>query len=215
MTRFFAVAVVALCLPAIPANGLEIDRSGLFVRVIDVGNGHAAVVSMPGGHYMVYDTGRGPNTLKGVQSVVPENEEIDLMILSHTDSDHIGGVAAILGEYSVKKIIRPGLPRDTDTWCRARTAIRAAEREQATKVINLAKTRVPAGTTFRYGETRVIVVSGFSRPPESWGKLTTSEENNAGSVVVGSSSRGSRSCSQAMPLASNCATKWIATSPRR
>ena len=184
MTRFLTIAVVALYLPAIPASGIEIDRNALFVRVIDVGNGHAAVISMPGGYYMVYDTGRsGKTALKGVKSVVPTGEEIDLMVLSHTDADHIGGVDEILKNYSVKKIIRPGLPRDTDTWCQARTAIRAVEKN-GTKVINLAKTAVPAGRKFQYDKTKVVFVSGFSRPPKSWGELTTSEVNNAGSVVV-------------------------------
>ena len=183
MRKLLVIAVLALCLPAILANGLEIDRDALFIRVIDVGNGHAAVISMPGGHYMVYDTGFGRKTLTGVQSVVPENEGIDLMILSHTDADHIGGVDEILEEYSVKTIIRPGLPRDSDAWYRARAAIKASEKK-GTKVINLAKTDVSAGETFKYGETRVVFVSGFSRPPKSWGELTTSEFNNAGSVVV-------------------------------
>ena len=183
VTRFLTLAFAALCLPAIPASGLEIDRDALFVRVIDVGNGHAAVISMPGGYYMVYDTGLGKTTLKGVQSVVPGGEDIDLMILSHTDGDHIGGVDEILEQYSVKTIIRPGLPRDTNAWYQARTAIRNAEKNGA-EVINLAKTAVPTGKTFRYGDTRVVFVSGFSRPPERWGKLTSSEFNNAGSVVV-------------------------------
>ena len=184
MTRIFVIAIVALYLPAMPASGLEIDRNALFVRVIDVGSGHAAVVSMPGGYYMVYDTGRwGMTTVKGVKSVVPTGEEIDLMVLSHTDAEHIGGVEKILKNYSVKKIIRPGLPRDTDVRCQARTAIRAAEKKD-TKVINLAKIDVPAGKIFPYGKTSVVFVSGFSRPPKSWGELTTSEFNNAGSVVL-------------------------------
>ncbi|MYK12575.1 MAG: MBL fold metallo-hydrolase [Rhodospirillaceae bacterium] len=184
MTRLTTMAIAAfLLLFALPASGLEISRDALFVRVIDVGNGHAAVISMPGGHYMVYDTGLGETTLQGVQSVIPEGEDIDLMILSHTDGDHIGGVDEILEHYSVKTIIRPGLPRDTDAWCQARTAIRAAEKN-GTKVINLAKTAVPAGRTFRYGDTRVVFVSGFSKPPKSWGELTPSEFYNAGSVVV-------------------------------
>ena len=183
VTRFLTVALAVLCLPVFPASSLEIYRDALFVRVIDVGNGHAAVISMPGGYYMVYDTGLGKTTLKGVQTVVPEGEDIDLMILSHTDADHIGGVDEILEQYSVKTIIWPGLPRDTDAWRHARTAIRTAEKN-GTKVINLAKTGVPAGKTFRYGDTRVVFVSGFSRPPKRWGELTSSEFNNAGSVVV-------------------------------
>lgn len=35
----------------------EVDRDALFVRVIDFGNRHTAVISMPGGYSSVYDTG--------------------------------------------------------------------------------------------------------------------------------------------------------------
>ena len=72
--------MIALCVWAASASSLEIDRSGLFVRVIDVGNGHAAAIAMPGEFYMVYDAGRSGRTLVGVRSVVPDGEEIDLLI---------------------------------------------------------------------------------------------------------------------------------------
>ena len=183
MTGRLAIAVIALCVWAAPAGSLEIDRSGLFVRVIDVGNGHAAVIAMPGEFYMVYDAGRSGRTLVGVRSVVPDGEDIDLLILSHTDSDHIGGADELLGAYQVKRIVRPGLWRDTDAWADADAAI-ADEAELGAEVMNLAETPLIPGDEIHFGNARVILVSGFSQPPASWGVHEESETNNAGSIVV-------------------------------
>ena len=64
----------------------------LLVRVVDVGAGLCCVVKMPGDYYMVYDAGRGSTRpLNGIGEIIPEDEEIDLMVLSHPDSDHLGG----------------------------------------------------------------------------------------------------------------------------
>ena len=178
-------ALVALFAPSLVA--LEVDPGGVFVRVIDVGAGHAAVIRMPGGFHMVYDAGNftddGKSALAGVQSVIGEGERIDLMILSHSDADHLGAVDEILNAYMVWTIIRSGYVRDTDTWRRADAAIDKAEKSGA-EVIDLSRTDLPPGTSYRFGETLVTVVSAFSRPPESWHTPGESEERNAGSVVV-------------------------------
>ena len=168
---------------AAPVGGLEIDRDGLFVRVIDVGNGHAAAIAMPGGFHMVYDTGFGKRTLEGVRSVVPGGEDIDLLVLSHTDHDHIGGADELLEAYRVKRIVRPGFRRDTDTWDGVDAAI-AGEAADGAEVMNFAETPLTPGREIRFGNTRVTFVSGFSRPPASWGTHGDSETHNAGSIVV-------------------------------
>ena len=53
------------------------------------------VASMPGPHFMVYDAGdwRGPGSracLEAVTDMIPEGSTIDLMVLSHSDADHLG-----------------------------------------------------------------------------------------------------------------------------
>ena len=100
MLNPLVTTTVLLALLASSADALEPDPGGVFVRVIDVGAGHAAVVQMPGSLHMVYDAGnftdKGKSALAGVQSVIAEDEEIDLMVLSHSDADHLGAVDKIL-----------------------------------------------------------------------------------------------------------------------
>ena len=52
------LAILLAALAFVPsAFALEIEQDAVFVRIIDVGPGHAAVVRMPGDFYMVFDAG--------------------------------------------------------------------------------------------------------------------------------------------------------------
>ncbi len=171
------------------SHALENEEGAVFVRVIDTGAGLATVTSMPGGHYMVYDAGHWygkTETMEGISSVVPEGEEIDLLVLSHSDSDHIAAVPNILAKYTVKTIIRSGLERTPGTWVNANEAIKTAK-ESGTTVINLKHDILRPGSTFIFGETLVTFICGFYAPPDRWdikGGKTGSEFRNAGSIVV-------------------------------
>ncbi len=82
-TRRLSLAVVLL-VGSVPVLAQPTDPNALYVRVVDVGAGLRCVVKMPGGHYMVYDAGNGvARPFKGVSDVIPDGEEIDLMILGH------------------------------------------------------------------------------------------------------------------------------------
>ena len=170
----------------------------LHVRVIDVGHGNAIVARMPAmdesgegdHHYLVYDTGRWEDwerqaTLEAIEQVIPRSEEIDLMVLSHADWDHIGGAPAILGAYQVGKIIRPGKKAtafhdDVVVWEEADQAIRA----EGAEVLNLSEQAVSAGTRFQFGETTLTLLSGFSVPPQEWGELQPAHARNSPSIVI-------------------------------
>ena len=66
----------------------------LRTRVIDTGPGLASVTVIPGGFYMVYDTGRPERTSlvsTRVFELIPDTAAIDLLVLSHSDADHPWG----------------------------------------------------------------------------------------------------------------------------
>lgn len=172
-----------------------VEDNAVFSRIIDTGAGLASVTRMPGDFYMIYDAGHWTGvdeTMQAIASIVPANSEIDLMILSHSDSDHIGAVKKILEKYTVKKIIRGGLERNSATWKKVDASITAAANTKNTQVINLKYNKIKPGTEFDYGDTRITFVAGFYRPPESWnisGK-NSAESRNAGSIVIRLSYKG-------------------------
>lgn len=179
------------------ALALDIENDAVFVRVIDTGAGLATVTRMPGDYYMVYDAGHWhgkQETIDGIDSVISDDEEIDLLVISHSDADHLSAVPEVLNKYEVKKIIQGGLERTSLTnWKNANTAIAAAKDSGKTEVINLKNDELHFGSTFIFGETLVTFVSGFYAPPDSWdieGGKTGGEFRNAGSIVIRLSFKG-------------------------
>jgi len=175
--------VCVVCFISLLALGAEEDA--VFVRVLDVGPALCCVVKMPGEQYMIFDAGywKGKETFASVAEFIPKDEEIDLLVLSHSDSDHIGVVPQICASYTVKKVLRGGRS-STDTWKNARKEIRREVKKEGCEDIYLGKVECPPGTEFQFGDVTVTVVSGFHKPPSGWGKLSPSERKNAGSVAV-------------------------------
>ena len=121
------ILLLALLLPAF-ALAQEVRT-----RVIDVGPGHASITKMPGPHYMVFDAGlvtRSDYIVTQMKELMGTDRVIDLLIISHTDSDHLGAIPAIFDAFEVRTVLRSGLVRcDVNPGCRWRTSqnkIRAA-----------------------------------------------------------------------------------------
>ncbi|MGD9369085.1 MAG: hypothetical protein PVH87_25490 [Desulfobacteraceae bacterium] len=190
MKRLFGVIFV-LAMTCTAAFGLNPEPAAVFVRVIDVGAGLCCVVKMPGDHYMVYDAGDYPEQGKvafdGIAQLVPQGQPIELLVLSRSDSDHHGAVKRIFDHYTVKKVIRSGLERETQTWQRSNAAIKAARQAKKTRDINLKYYEFPPGATYRFGDVFVTFVCGFYAPPSDWNinpQTHMSEFRNAGSIAI-------------------------------
>ena len=90
---------------------LRIHRSSLLLHVVDVGQGLCQVLELPGGGCMVVDTGgfRNSDFDVGSRVVAPYLrrlgiEKIDILAISHPDTDHIGGAESILKQFQVGRI---------------------------------------------------------------------------------------------------------------
>jgi competence protein ComEC len=158
------------------------------VTVFDVGAGLCILGEFPSesdstdSYYMVYDAGF--SCADNIREVNPSNEVIDLMVLSHNDTDHIANADDILQEYEVKKIIWSGFERpDINQWVELNQAI---DNEAGAEVINLKTDTLHIGTTYLFGQTYVTFVAGFHTPPEDWGISSSQrgEYRNAGSIVI-------------------------------
>jgi beta-lactamase superfamily II metal-dependent hydrolase len=99
----------------------------LYLRVIDVGQGESIVAKATdatGPHYLIYDAGVGhASAMRGLHAVIPVGSRVDLMVISHNDSDHLGAVKQIMDDYHVTRIIHPGDVRESDTYRHSAAAI--------------------------------------------------------------------------------------------
>lgn len=189
--RYLTLLVLTLCLNlSFLGRSLALDHNvdGVFVRVVDVGAGLCAVVKMPGGHYMIYDAGNyndsGAKAFKAITEIIPYGEEIDLLVLSHSDADHLGAVDEIFNTYIVKRTLRTGYKRTSGTWETADKAIKDESKIRGAVDMNLSYYEFLPGATYFFDETYVTMVAGFHEPPDEWNLNDESEKRNSVSIVI-------------------------------
>ena len=102
-------------------NGFaKIFGSDLQVYFLDVGQASATLVIFPNDDVMVIDTGGGKTEDKfaaQVKRFLKQNgiKEIDMLLLTHPDEDHIGGAVKLLETFQVNKIYRPKVMSTSDS----------------------------------------------------------------------------------------------------
>jgi competence protein ComEC len=79
----------------------------LHVYFLDVGQGDAILLRTPGGRLILVDGGPDPLVLSSrLGEVLPFwQRRIDLVVSTHADQDHAGGLEGIVGRYQVTHII--------------------------------------------------------------------------------------------------------------
>jgi competence protein ComEC len=92
----------------------------LTVSFLDVGQGDAIFIETPSGNQILIDGGYGRAVLSQLGHVMPGyDKSIDLVIATHTDSDHLGGLVEVLGRFEVALVIENGFESDsglTSEW---------------------------------------------------------------------------------------------------
>jgi beta-lactamase superfamily II metal-dependent hydrolase len=111
--------------------------------VVDVGHGNAAVLNDTRG-VVVFDTGKkGPALLEFLRE--SEIREIDALVLSHADDDHIGNAASLLLDpnFRVRRVLFNSDPiKGTDSQLQLQLAIRDARRHRGTRADSQLNTSV-------------------------------------------------------------------------
>jgi len=164
------------------AGGLTPGPADLYVRVVDVGPGLCTITETPNGHYMIYDAGHWQSSqcLAAAREIV-DGDEVDLLVISHSDSDHLGEADELLAAFNVRQVIRTGTVRTTTTWENVHEAV-AREVRDGASVMNLQSVPLIPGTTIALGDATVTLIAGWGAWTGSG--LTTSERRNVVSVVV-------------------------------
>src|SRR3989344_6078871 len=94
------------------------DRRGLLiVSFLDIGQGDAIFIEAPTGRQVLIDGGAGTAVLRRLSGVMPWfDRTIDVVIGTHPDQDHIGGLIDTLARYKVAMIAQSSVTGDTPIW---------------------------------------------------------------------------------------------------
>ena len=117
------VMVIALVLAWWPDISLEsigtptCDPTVLCVVFLDVGQGDAIFIQSPSGRQMLIDSGRDSGVLHQLGEVMSfSDRDVDYVVATHPDADHIGGLSVVLDRFSVGNVIRTENESDTGAW---------------------------------------------------------------------------------------------------
>jgi competence protein ComEC len=133
---------------------------------------------------MVYDTGhwqQGHLCVDAAEEIIG-SDPVDLLIIRHSDGDHVADGDDILNRFRVRQILRTGFRReDTTGWKNLNNAVGDEAKLDAT-VINLQTTTLVPGTKLTIGSASLTLVFGLGQ----WTATTLgqSERRNAISIVV-------------------------------
>ena len=129
--RVLLVAAIAAWSAAFSARSLDECRC-LTISFLDVGQGDAAVLRTPAGQWIVIDGGpRAPGNDAGLRVVVPYLRRhgargVALMVSTHSDADHLGGLPAVIAAFPPRLVIEPGEPLARPLYLEFLAAVEAA-----------------------------------------------------------------------------------------
>ncbi len=108
----------------------------LTVAFLDVGVGDAIYIEAPNGNRMLVDGGPDRSVVRELSKLMPFYERsIDVVLATHPDKDHIGGLIDVLRNYDVKNIVTTGATSTTDTDEAFKKAIKDEEKSGAENVV--------------------------------------------------------------------------------
>lgn len=110
------VCAVGLWATLVPGalHGSAASGGGLALHFLNVGQGDAAVLRTPAGHWIVVDAGpAGERSDAGRRVVAPflarqGARTLALIVVSHEHADHLGGVPALLDRFPTGLVLEPG-----------------------------------------------------------------------------------------------------------
>ena len=103
----FTMLATLVVRPAVPEN--------LRLTMVDVGQGSGSVYHSEEGAWLVFDTGPSKDTMAQYLRYAGCNH-IDGVVLSHSDSDHITGLAHLLRDFKVDAVFASAVAQDSNEW---------------------------------------------------------------------------------------------------
>lgn len=95
----------------------EAKTGFLEIKFFDIGQGDAEFIQMPNKKQVLIDGGPDLSILEKLGKAMPfYDRHIDLVILTHPESDHLSGLIEVLKRYQIGAVIVNGVIRETDQY---------------------------------------------------------------------------------------------------
>jgi competence protein ComEC len=165
----FVLGGVTIIIWLIPFVSYPTTCKCLTVNFLDVGQGDSILIETPDNVEMLIDGGRDSSVLRALSKEMSIfDREIDVVVATHPDSDHIGGLVDVIKRYKVPAILLTENEHDTPTASAFATAV---DDESAELIY------ADAGQQFLLGKDVVVTVFSPVGDERLW-------ESNTASVVL-------------------------------
>ncbi len=112
--------VVLLCLSvfAFSTHSTAQEKDGLLkIYFFDVGQGDSIFIEAPNGNQVLIDGGPDNSVLSELGKIMPfYDKDIDLVVLTHSDADHVTGLIEVLERYEVENIVYSNIVRKSSLY---------------------------------------------------------------------------------------------------
>jgi beta-lactamase superfamily II metal-dependent hydrolase len=138
--------------------------AGVALTFLDVGQGDAIVIQSPEGNVALIDAGNDAEIVPLLQTM--QIEAVDLVIASHVDFDHTGGIASVIRTFPVRYYMDNGMRSTSNSYDNLMWTLQQAEVPY-----------VPAvRQTIEVGSVNLTIL-----PPPGWNR--TSNDESIGVLV--------------------------------
>jgi len=153
--------------------GMNLARmpEALTMDILDVGQGDSILLRTAEGATVLVDGGLDDTVLQELGAVLPWTERrIDLVVMTHPDSDHSGGLVGVLQRFEVGAVLLSAPAHDTEVYAALLTEVKAS---------GVPYYFAQADTDFRFGDLTLDVLWPFEAVTGQEVKVT----NNAAAVI--------------------------------
>ena len=145
-----------------PANTRAPVEGTSEIHVLDIGQGSSILLIASDGTSVLVDTGRYDDSQKKIISYLDEyiglGEEIDLLIFTHADADHIGHGDLVLEYFDVQEVWMNGMDHTSQVYENLLDAILASDADYA---------EPKAGDVIQEGAFEIQVLHPTADSPQS------------------------------------------------
>lgn len=132
----------------------SLPDKNLHLHFLDVGQGDGILIETPEKHLILVDGGPDGKVLESLsKSMNFYNRELDLVILSHPDADHINGLLDVLKRLKVKTVLFNGIKKSSRNYYEF---LRLLKEKDVDFYIAF------QGQNFKFGNTQIEILYPFT-----------------------------------------------------
>jgi competence protein ComEC len=116
-SKFIILLLALLGIAAYQLTASSLPDHKFHMYVLDIGQGDAILLRSPDGYWALIDGGRGAQILPELGEVLPfAQRDLDFVIVTHPDADHIGGLVDVVSNYRVNRFYANNFSKETNVY---------------------------------------------------------------------------------------------------